>query len=249
MNERQERIYGILNKRGSASIEQLCGEVFASPATIRRDLNAMEQEGLLVRTWGGAISSNQVNNDPPLFIRSNTNTHAKRAIAKTAAGFLHDNASVFLPSGTTVTEVAKQMHRYKNLTVFTNGLDIIGALNNHLSAKIIVLGGELYENYDMIGSLADSAIDSLNADLFFFSCSGISAEGFTSSDMVRLDIIKKMKKNSAKTILLADTSKVGKKYTYRGFDFAYVDHVVMERRPDDIALVKALGKKLVTAEV
>lgn len=248
MNERQERIYGILNKRGSASIEQLCSDVFASPATIRRDLKAMEQEGLLVRTWGGAISSNQVNNDPPLFVRSNTNTHAKRAIAKTAAGFLHDNASVFLPSGTTVTEVAKQMRGYKNLTVFTNGLDIIGALNDHLSAKVIVLGGELYENYDMIGSLADSAIDSLNADLFFFSCSGISADGFTSSDMVRLDIIKKMKKNSAKTILLADTSKVGKKYTYRGFGFEYVDHVVMERKPDDIALVKALGKKLVTAE-
>lgn len=248
MNERQERIYAILNKRGSASIEQLTGDVFASAATIRRDLKAMEKEGLLVRTWGGAISANQVNNDPPLFVRSNTNIHAKRVIARAAAGFLHDNASVFLPSGTTVTEVAKQMYRYKNLTVFTNGLDIIGALNDHLSAKILVLGGELYENYDMIGPLTDSAIDSMNADLFFFSCSGISAEGFTSSDMVRLDIIKKMKKNSAKTVLLADTSKVGKKHTYRGFGFEYIDYVVMEKLPDDSALIKALGKKLIVAK-
>ena len=141
------------------------------------------------------------------------------------------------------------MHKYKNLTVFTTGLDIIGALSKHMSAKILILGGELYENYDMVGTLTNSAIDALNADLFFFSCSGISAEGFTSSDMVRLEIIKKMKKNSAKTILLADTSKVGKKHTYRGFGFEYVDHVVMERRPDDSALVKALGKKLVTAEL
>lgn len=249
MNERQERIYGILNKQGNASIEQLCSDVFASAATIRRDLKAMEKEGLLVRTWGGALSASQVNNDPPSFIRSNANIPAKRAIAKTAAGFLYDNASVFLPSGTTVTEMAKQMHKYKNLTVFTTGLDIIGALSKHMSAKILILGGELYENYDMVGTLTNSAIDSLNADLFFFSCSGISAEGFTSSDMVRLEIIKKMKKNSAKTILLADTSKVGKKHTYRGFGFEYVDHVVMERRPDDSALVKALGKKLVTAEL
>lgn len=248
MNERQERIYAILNKQGNASIEQLCSYVFASAATIRRDLKAMEKEGLIVRTWGGAISASQVNNDPPLFIRSNTNIHAKRAIAKTAATFLHDNASVFLPSGTTVTEVARQMYRHQNLTVFTNGLDIIGALNEHLSVKILVLGGELYENYDMIGSLTDSAIEALNADLFFFSCSGISAEGFTSSDMSRLDIIKEMKKNSAKTILLADTSKIGKKYTYNGFSFEYIDHVVMERMPDDSALIKTLGSKLVIAK-
>ncbi len=249
MNERQERIYAILNKRGSASIEQLCNDAFASAATIRRDLKAMEHDGLLIRTWGGAISAHHVNNDPPLFVRSNTNIYAKRAIAKTAADFLHDNATVFLPSGTTVTEVAKQMYRYQNLTVFTNGLDIIGTLNNHLSAKILVLGGELYENYDMVGSFTDSAIEALNADLFFFSCSGISAEGFTSSDMVRLNIIQKMKKNSAKTILLADTSKIGKKYTYKGFSLEYVDYVIMEKRPDDNELIKALGKKLITTKV
>ncbi len=249
MNERQERIYAILNKRGNASIEQLCNDVFASAATIRRDLKAMEREGLLVRTWGGAISANQANNDPPLFVRSNTNIHAKRAIAKAAAGFLHDNASVFLPSGTTVTELAKQMYRYQNITVFTNGLDIISALGNHHSAKIVVLGGELYENYDMVGSLTDNAIDSINVDLFFFSCSGINAEGFTSRDMVRLDIIKKMRKNSAQTILLVDTSKIGNKHTYRGFDFQYVDYVVMERLPDDKALNKALGKKLIVPKL
>ena len=246
MNERQERIYAILNKRGSASIEQLCAEAFASPATIRRDLKSMEQEGLLQRTWGGAISAEQINSDPPLFVRSNSHIYAKRAIARAAATFLHDNASVFLPSGTTVTELARQLHRFKNLTVFTNGLDIITALRDHLSVQVVVLGGNLYENYDMTGPLTDSAIASVNADLFFFSCSGITAEGFTSSDMVRLDIIRKMKKNSAKTVLLADSSKVGKRHTYRGFSFEDVDFVVMEKPPEDPALLKALGKKLIT---
>lgn len=247
MNERQKRIHGILTQRGSASIEQLRTDVFASAATIRRDLKALEREGLLIRTWGGAIAADQVNSDPPSFVRSNTNIHAKRAIARTAAQFLHDNASCFMPSGTTVTEVARLMHRYQNLTVFTNGLDIIGALKDHLSARVIVLGGQLYENYDMIGALTDTAIDSLNAELFFFSCSGISAEGFTSSDLVRLDIIRKMKSRSAKTILLADTSKIGKTHTYRGFGFDQIDHVIMEKMPEDTALVKALGKKLITA--
>lgn len=248
MNERQERIYAILTKRGSASVQQLTREVFASPATIRRDLTVMEQEGLLTRTWGGAICTDSVNSDPPLFVRSNSNIYAKRAIARTASTLLRDNLSVFLPSGTTVTELAGQMHRYKNLTVFTNGLDIITALHDHLSAKVIVLGGELYENYDMVGAMTDSAIEMVNVDMVFFSCSGICAEGFTSSDIIRVNIIRKMQKNSTKTILLADTSKVGKRHTYRGFDFECIDYVVMEKMPDDSELVKVLGKKLIVAK-
>ncbi|MBQ8357525.1 MAG: DeoR/GlpR transcriptional regulator [Clostridia bacterium] len=249
MNDRQEKIYKILNKQGNASVEQLKQEIFASEATIRRDLTQMEQEGLLIRTWGGAVSTGNVNNDPPLFVRSNANANAKNTIAKIAIGFLRDNVTVFLASGTTVARLAKNFHKCENLTVITNGLDTVGALSNHLSAKVIVPGGELYENYDLIGTLTESTIEQFNADLFFFSCSGITAEGFSSVDMIRLNIIKKMKKNSAKTILLADTSKVGKKYTYKGFGFEEIDYVVMEAKPNDMALRKALGKKLITTKV
>ncbi|MBQ8398280.1 MAG: DeoR/GlpR transcriptional regulator [Clostridia bacterium] len=248
MNDRQEKIYKILNKQGNASIEQLKREIFASEATLRRDLTQMEQEGLLIRTWGGAVLTSNINSDPPLFVRSNANVNAKNAIARIAIDFLQDNMTIFLASGTTVTKLAKFFYKYENLTIITNGLDTVAALNNHLSAKIIIPGGELYENYDLIGTLTESTIEQFNADLFFFSCSGITAEGFSSVDMIRLNIIKKMKKNSAKTILLADTSKVGKKYTYRGFGFEDIDYVVMEAKPNDMALRKALGKKLITTK-
>ena len=246
MNDRQEKIYHILSKQGNVSVEQLKREIFASEATIRRDLTQMEQEGLLLRTWGGAVSVKNKNSDPPLFVRSNANVNAKNAIAKIAAGFLENNMTLFLASGTTVAKFAKVLHKYENLTVITNGLDTVAALSNHLSAKIIIPGGELYENYDLIGTLTESTIEAFNADLFFFSCSGITAEGFSSVDMIRLNIIKKMKKNSAKTVLLIDTSKVGKKFTYRGFGFEEIDYVVMEAEPNDTALKKALGSKLIT---
>ena len=246
MNDRQEKIYKILNKRGSASVDTLKREVFASEATIRRDLKQMEQEGLLIRTWGGAMSTGNINNDPPLFVRSNSNVNAKNEIARIASSFLADNMTIFLSSGTTVTKLAKNFHRYENLTVITNGLDTVAAISKHLSAKVIILGGELYENYDAVGSMTERAIEQFNADLFFFSCSGITADGFSSVDMTRLNIIRKMKKNSAKTILLADTSKVGKRYTYRGFGFEDIDYVVMETKPNDAELKKALGEKLIT---
>jgi len=248
MNDRQEKIYQILNKQGSASVEQLKQAVFASEATLRRDLSQMEQEGLLIRTWGGAISTGNVNSDPPLFVRSNASINEKNTIARIALGFVQDNITLFLASGTTVTKLAKNLHKHENLTVITNGLDTVSALSNHLSAKVILTGGELYENYDMVGPLAESTIDGFNADLFFFSCSGITAEGFTSVNMTRLNIIKKMKKNSAKTILLADCSKVGKKFTYRGFGFEDIDYVVMDARPNNAELKQALGKKLITTK-
>ena len=247
MNERREKIYAILNKKGSASIEQLKHEVFASEATLRRDLTQMEQEGLLIRTWGGAISTGNINSDPPQFVRSNTNVREKNTIARIASGFLQNNATIFLASGTTVTKLAKYLHQYENLTVITNNLETVSILSNHTSARVIVAGGELYENCDLIGPLTERTIECFNADLFFFSCSGLTAEGFSSVDMTRLNIIQKIQKNIAKTILLADTSKVGKKYTYRGFGFDEIDYVVMETNPGNAALKSALGKKLITS--
>ena len=248
MNDRQGKISRILSKQGNASIEQLKREVFASEATLRRDLTQMEQEGLLIRTWGGAVLAGKADSDPPLFVRSNANVRAKNSIAKAAVEFLDNNMTVFLASGTTVAKFAKYLQKFENLTVITNGLDTVSALNGHLSAKIIILGGELYENYDLIGSLTDSTIEQFNADIFFFSCSGITEDGFTSKDMIRLNIIKKMNRNSTKTVLLADTSKVGKKYTYKGFGFDEIDYVIMEAPPQNAELKNALGKKLIIAK-
>lgn len=247
MNDRQEKIYAILKEQGTVSVEHLKKVIFASEATLRRDLTKMEQDGLLLRTWGGAMLTAGIKSDPPSFIRSNSNINEKNTIARLALHFVQNNMTVFLASGTTVTKLASLFYKRENLTVITNGLDTTEALKNSAS-QIILTGGALYENYDMTGLITDNTIDQFNADIFFFSCSGLTAEGFSSMDMLRLNVIKKMKNNSAKTILLADNSKVGKKYSYRGFGFEDIDYVIMDSVPNDRALVKALGKKLITAK-
>lgn len=248
MNDRQEKIYHILSELGSASIASLKTQIYASEATLRRDLAQMEQEGLLIRTWGGAVSAAVRNSDPPVFVRDNTNVAAKNAIAQKAAEFVEDHMTLFLASGTTVARLAKLLHRCRDLTCITNSLENAKALREHLSAKIILPGGELYEQYDLIGSLAENTLSQFYGDLCFFSCSGITAEGFSGMDLQRVSIIDKMRQNSRKVILLADTSKVGKQFTYKGFGFEGVDHVIMEKDPKDAALKKALGKKLILAK-
>lgn len=249
MKERQQRIYEILNKQGNATVEQLKHAVFASDATIRRDLKKMEQQGLLLRMWGGAVSANKVNCDPPAFVRNNSNINAKKKIALHAIGLLKNNVSVFLPSGTTVTQFSRLLGSCENLTVITTCPDIIDILKSNPSARVISLGGELYEGYDFAGALTVNNIDNFNADFLFFSCSGLTADGFSSNDEIRLDIIQKMQKNSAKTVLLVDTSKINKKYIYKGFGFEKIDYVIMEKQPDEKELVQALGKKLITTKV
>lgn len=246
MKERQQKICEILNKQGSATVEQLTQAVYASEATIRRDLHAMEQQGRIKRVWGGAVPAGGVNCDPPSFTRNNTNINAKKKIAACASGLLKDNTSVFLPSGSTVTQLSRLLHKPENLTVITSCPDIIDILKGSPNVRVICLGGELYEGYDFTGTLTAGNIERYNVDLLFFSCSGITAEGFSSNDAVRLDIIRKMHKNSGKTVLLADTAKVGKKYMHKGFGFDEIDYVIMEKQPDDAALVRILGDKLIT---
>ena len=246
MNDRQEKIYNLINRRGSVSISLLRKEIYASEATLRRDLRQMEQDGLLIRTWGGAMATGGINSDLPPFVRTNANPREKGRIAQKASTLLRDNMTVFLASSTTVTHLARELHRFQNLTVITNGLETATALKGHPSTNIILLGGELYENYDLVGPVTESTLRQFNADICFFSCSGITAEGFTSIDINRLNVFKQMREHSNQAILLADSSKVGKKYTYNGIPFEELDYVVMEAIPKDAALQKALGKKLLT---
>lgn len=245
MNERQERIYKIISRLKNATIEHLSKEIFASPATIRRDLTKMENEGLITRVWGGAVVSGSTTIDPPEFVRSNENVDAKKAIARKALSLIEENSSLFLPSGTTVKELCKILPTLKDLTIITNSLDAISNLKESSSFKVYALGGELHEHYDFVGPITHEQIDKFSADYLFFSCSGITENGFTSNDINRLEILKHMQKNATKTILLCDTSKVNKKCMYNGFDFSKIDFVIMEKAPNDSALMQQLKDKLI----
>jgi len=247
MNERQERIYQIILKLKNATIEHLCKEVFASPATIRRDLAKMERNGLIARVWGGAILSNKNSIDPPEFVRSNENLDAKRKIARKALSMIPTNASIFLPSGTTVKELCKTFDALKDITVITTSLDVMKTLINISSFNIFCLGGKLYEHYDFVGPMTAEFINKFSVDFLFFSCSGITKDGFTSNDLNRLDVITRMQSRATKTILLCDSSKVNKRCMYNGFDFSKIDYVIMEKSPCDKELESVLKDKLIIA--
>ncbi len=245
MKERHQRIYDILKRQGTATVEQLKKELYASDATIRRDLTKMEQDGLLVRIWGGAMLKNSPDGDPPAFLRSTENVVAKQKIASAALKLVQENSSIFLMSGTTVLQFAKLLHGMQGLTAITTSLDIVNELNKSASIKVICCGGELYEHYDFTGALTANTLEQFHADYFITSCSGITAEGCTSQDASRVEIMRRMRKNSEKMILLIDSSKVGKKHVYKWLNFDQIDYVVMDKYPKDRALLEKLKNKLI----
>jgi hypothetical protein len=94
----------------------------------------MEQQGLLIRTWGGAVATGGVNADPPLFLRSKSNLPKKNIIADSATALIRDGMTLFLASGTTVERLAHNLLKFQNLTVITNGLDIAAAYGTPIYA-------------------------------------------------------------------------------------------------------------------
>src|SRR5690606_18135731 len=120
--ERREQLLRFVQARNRVTIEQVCAEFDISPATARRDLQALADDGKIRRFHGGAIAAKTAPPEPPFLERSSEQAEEKRRIGQAAAGLVRDGESVLLSSGTTVLEVARHLRDRRNLTVVTNSL-------------------------------------------------------------------------------------------------------------------------------
>ena len=111
--ERQDEILAYIKEKKSASVNELAKELYVSPATIRRDLNAMEKAGLIKRSHGGAILTGSTADESSILMREQENVIAKRAIAAIATGFIKNNASLYLDSSSTTGKIVPLLNRFK----------------------------------------------------------------------------------------------------------------------------------------
>jgi len=139
---RREKISMLVSERGAISVGALAELLEVSMQTIRRDIDALCEEGGLRRQHGRVeLRGKRLNT--PFDERAGTNPLAKNAIGEAAARLIHDGASLFLSIGSTPLSVAKALRRHKELTVITNNLSAAMALSDELSNRIILPGGEL----------------------------------------------------------------------------------------------------------
>ena len=208
--ERLGAILEELSADGSVSVAALVERLAVSPATIRRDLERLEEQHLLTRTHGGALAQG-VLYELPLRYKASRHEQEKRRIAEAAAERVVEGATVGLTGGTTTTEVARQLVDRRRLTVVTNALNIAGELAIRPNVKLVVTGGTgRSESYELVGPLAVQALSRLHLDLAFVGADGISAEdGLTTYHEVEADTNRALIQRAKRVIVVADGSKLG----------------------------------------
>lgn len=215
--ERQNQILEILAERKAVSVEELCRLVYSSGATVRRDLTILEASGQIQRTHGGAVfvDSNAV--ESPLMFRESENRHAKSIIAQKAAAFLRDGQTLFLDSSSTAGMLADMLGQFKNMRVITNSLKTMNQLASMSGVEVYCTGGRLRESArSLVGPTAVRFADNFHTDYAFISCRGVDLEaGVTESSEEEAAVKIACIRNSARTVLLCDSSKLDKKYFCR----------------------------------
>jgi DeoR/GlpR family transcriptional regulator of sugar metabolism len=220
--ERRFQIREVLAAQRTVSAKYLCEKLQVTAVTIRRDLEALEREGLLVRSHGGAVSRMSSTNFQPSYdalLRSNT--EEKLQIARAAEQFILDGDTVFLEGSTTVLELARLLARRQRLTVVTNSPSIVCELQHSPGVVVMCTGGALLKDtFYLSGEWTQRALSEIRLDKAILGVSAIDPHYGVSTASHDEAQIKKMIIRAAKTrIALADNGKFGKQ------SFAYVGPV------------------------
>jgi len=212
--ERQDKILEILEQKKAVTVDELCALLYSSGATIRRDLAVLEGNHLIHRTHGGAVYMDGNAKDFPLTLREIENMNLKEKIASEALPFINDGMTLFLDSSTTVAALASRLHGFKHLRIVTNGIKTCNILSEIEGIEVYCTGGKLRENAkSLVGAAAIRSIEGFYADIALFSCRGITAQaGFCDTNEDEAELKRAYIKNASRTMLLCDSSKIGKKY-------------------------------------
>lgn len=253
--ERQTAILEYLEKSGRADVAMLADFLHTSRETIRRDLKELEGKGLLIKTHGGAISTDKssVRVDTHISTRENVNTEAKDRLASYAASFIKDGDYIFLDNSSTVSYMVGYLPRSYKLTLITNSVMTLVSIVKHssLNWQIISIGGVLADyTLSASGYMAAQNIRNYKPSKAFLSCHGIDSaldavDGIHFDSEIKQEVIS----NSLETFLLADNSKLGRYGISRVAPVTAYDHVILEPDADVefIQRMKEAGAKLLFA--
>ncbi|MDO4270388.1 MAG: DeoR/GlpR family DNA-binding transcription regulator [Eubacteriales bacterium] len=232
--ERRQQIANIVKERKGVTCVELCRHFNVSPGTVRKDLETLEEQGCLQRTYGGAVLTEPVREKTVRFAeREVINAEIKDRIGARAAEMVCDGETVFIDASTTSLFVAKHLRGRRGLTVITNAERVVSTLCDEADIRVICTGGELRKsNLSYVGETAEALIrNGFYADKMFFSCCGISKKfGIFDAVESEANIKKAMFASAESVILLCDSSKFEKLGFPKLADFDMVQTVVTERQ-------------------
>ncbi len=199
---------GVILRTRPASVEELAERYGVSPSTIRRDLAHLSVAGEVVRTYGGALAA--APGEQSVHERRRLARDQKDAIARAAEGYVRPGQVVLMDAGTTVGALAERLASHDGITVVTNGLTTMHALEDANGVELVVLGGRVrHVSLGMIGPLAEAALAGITADVVFLGADGVTADrGICEATPEQAALKRAMVANSSEVVVLADATKL-----------------------------------------
>lgn len=248
-SERLSEILGILAVDGAVDVTALAQGLGVSEATVRRDLQLLEEQRMLARTHGGAVA-NDVMYELPLRYKAARHQPEKTRIAREAARRVTDGAVVGLTGGTTTTEVARAMLDRAGLTVVTNALNIAGELAIRSDLKLVVTGGTARpESYELVGPLAERALEEMHLDVAIVGADGVALDGgLTTHHEVEAHTNRVLLERARLVVAVADSSKLGLVAFARICPLDAVDELITdaEADPSTVRAIREAGVSVTT---
>lgn len=207
-HERHHFIVDLLSNEGRLTVGDLTERLGISPATLRRDLAALERSERVIRVHGGVLAHRRIPDEPSFQEKTRTSAAVKCAIARIAAERVPANATVFIDGGTTCMEVGALLKDREDVTLITNSIPLLARCET-FSCRIIALGGEVrHVSKAMVGGLTTELLGKMRADIAFVGASALdpNAGAFT-TELLEASVKREWIRNSRQPILLADATK------------------------------------------
>jgi DeoR family transcriptional regulator, aga operon transcriptional repressor len=228
--ERHQFILKKINNEGHVSVIDLCKQLDVSSVTIRKDLKLLEDKNLLFKTHGGATLNNPYTADRPVNEKEKLQSVEKTKIGEAAARLIQPNDSIIIGSGTSVLALAKSIQPIENLTVITSALNVAFELIKHADIEIIQLGGIVRKSSSSVmGPYAENILGDFFCSKLFLGVDGIDLEfGLTTTNVFEARLNREMMAVSQKTIILADSTKFGKRGFGKICKMEEIDHIITD---------------------
>lgn len=244
--ERQHRVLEILREQKTADLEMLAQTLEVSSSTVRRDLDALEKQGLIERTHGGAVYRGARRHPVAFSERMNVQVEAKKLIGKAAAALVEPHMTLLLDGGSTVYLAAEQITA-RPLQVVTNSLTIAQLFANDEQVDLIVIGGAHYPRTGvLVGPIATHGLTGLHADLLLLSLAGIFDDEAYNLNLEQAEVEKVMIRQAARAVMLMDSTKFGRKSLARVCGLDEVERIITDSAISE-KWTSRLGDRLVLA--
>lgn len=233
--ERRNIILEKVYENKKVIVSELSRELEVSEETIRRDLEKLEEDGHVIKSYGGAVLNEHSSIEIPFNVRWKANPAGKQKIAELVCRQIEEGDHIFLDASTTAVFIAKHIKQKRRLTVITNSIENLLELSNVPDLEVISTGGTLKAGtMSLLGKKAGDSIGAYYADKVFFSCKGIDlTRGVMDGKDETAGVKQAMIESAGKVYLAVDSTKFNKSAFSRICSLSAVDAVITDKKPQE----------------